>query len=181
MLLILSHLQYITGWITMYCYVLIILSLISVEAGMGHVLDPEDVDSLFEVVKSAKSKWRDIGRELGFALKEVENVVQKKGISQDQDYFQELLDLWLNWAPPERPFPCTEDLLEALRRIGQHRLALKLENTEKLMRMKDLVKCGLQQDQSFTSVSGEGTCMIDNLMILCDLNDHINEVNQYLV
>ena len=111
---------------------------------MGHVLDPEDVDPLFEVVKSAKSKWRDIGRELGFTLKEMDNIVQKKGISQDQDYFQELLDLWLNWAPPERPFPFTEDLLEALRRIGQHRLALKLADNEDFMGKKELTKRGLQ-------------------------------------
>ncbi|KAL5505493.1 hypothetical protein EMCRGX_G006936, partial [Ephydatia muelleri] len=85
----------------------------SVEAGMGHMLDPEDVDSLFGIVKGAKAKWRDIGHELGFTLKEMDEIVQKKGISQDQDYFQELLDLWLNWAPPQRPFPCTEDLLDA--------------------------------------------------------------------
>ena len=122
------------------------------------MLGPEDVDSLFEVVKGPKSKWRDIGRELGFTLKEMDNIAQKKGISQDQDYFQELLDLWLNWAPPERPFPCTEDLLDALRHIGQHRLALKLENTE-LMIMKKLVTRGLQQNPSITSVSGEGALL----------------------
>ncbi|KAL5505499.1 hypothetical protein EMCRGX_G006944 [Ephydatia muelleri] len=116
------------------------LARIVVEADMGHMLDPEDVDSLFGIVKGAKAKWRDIGRELGFTLKEMDEIVQKKGISQDQDYFQELLDLWLNWAPPQRPFPCTEDLLDALRRIGQHRLALKLEGIEDFMGKKELIK-----------------------------------------
>ncbi|KAL5505482.1 hypothetical protein EMCRGX_G006919 [Ephydatia muelleri] len=125
-----------------------------IEAGMGHMLNPEDVDSLFGIVKGAKAKWRDIGRELGFTLKEMDEIVQKKGISQDQDYFQELLDLWLNWAPPQRPFPCTEDLLDALRRIGQHRLALTLENTEIIMGMKTLVTRGLQLNPTFTTVSG---------------------------
>ena len=124
------------------------------------MLDPEDVDSLFGIVKGAKAKWRDIGHELGFTLKEMDEIVQKKGISQDQDYFQELLDLWLNWAPPQRPFPCTEDLLDALRRIQQHRLALKLENTESIMIMKKLVNRGLQLNPSFTIVSGESCIFI---------------------
>ena len=112
---------------------------VSVDEGMGHLLDPEDVDALFGIVKSAKAKWRDIGRELGFTLKEMDNIGAQKGISQDQDYFQELLDLWLNWAPPEKSFPCTEDLLEALRRIGQHRLAMKLAQCDDFMR-KELIK-----------------------------------------
>ena len=67
-----------------------------------------------------------------------------RGISQDQVYFQELLDIWLNWAPPERPFPFTEDLLDALRRIGHHRLALKLEAIEGFMGKKELTKRGPQ-------------------------------------
>ena len=46
---------------------------------MGHLLDPEDVDALFEIVKSAKAKWRDIGHELGFTLNEMNNIVAKKG------------------------------------------------------------------------------------------------------
>ena len=108
--------------------------------GMGHMLDPEDVDSLFAIVQSAKAKWRDIGRELGFTLREMDTIVAKKGISNDQDYFQELLDLWLNWAPPEKPFPCTEDLLDALRHIGQHRLALKLEGKDDFIAKKQLIK-----------------------------------------
>ena len=119
---------------------------------MGHILDPEDVDSLFGIVKGAKAKWRDIGRELGFTLKEMDEIVQKKGISQDKDYFQELLDLWLNWAPPQIPFPCTEDLLDALRHIGQHRLALKLESSEIIMGMKKLVTRGHQPDLTIISV-----------------------------
>ena len=124
------------------------------------MLNPEDVDSLFDIVKGAKAKWRDIGRELGFTLKEMDEIVQKKGISHDQDYFQELLDLWLNWAPPQRPFPCTEDLLDALRHIGQHRLALTLENTEIIMGMKTLVTRGLQPNPTFTTVSGESCIFI---------------------
>eukprot|EP00731_Ephydatia_muelleri_P005380 Em0002g1556a len=145
-----------------HCTLIFHFYILSVEAGMGHMLDPEDVDSLFGIVKGAKAKWRDIGRELGFTLKEMDEIVQKKGISQDQDYFQELLDLWLNWAPPEKPFPCTEDLLDALRHIGQHRLALKLENTESIMGMKTLVTRGLQLNSSLTIVSGH----IDESVIL---------------
>ena len=143
-----------------HCTLIFHVYILSVEAGMGHMLNPEDVDSLFGIVKGAKAKWRDIGRELGFTLKEMDEIVQKKGISQDQDYFQELLDLWLNWAPPQRPFPCTEDLLDALRRIGQHRLALTLENTDIIMGMKTLVTRGLQPNPTFTTVSGESCIFI---------------------
>ena len=143
-----------------HCTLLFHFYILSVEAGMGHLLDPEDVDSLFGIVKGAKAKWRDIGRELGFTLKEMGEIVQKKGISQDQDYFQELLDLWLNWAPPQRPFPCTEDLVDALRHIGQHRLARTLENTEIIMGMKKLVTRGFQPNPTFTIVSGESCIFI---------------------
>ena len=119
---------------------------------MGHMLDPADVDSLFGIVKGAKAKWRDIGRELGLTLREIDEIGQKKGISEDQDYFQELLDRWLNWAPPQRPFACTEDLRDALRRIGQYRLALKLESIEDFMGRKQLIKRDLQLNPI---VSGE--------------------------
>ena len=58
---------------------------------MGHLLGSEDVDALFKIVKSAKAEWKDIGLTLGFTLKEINNIIAKKGASQDQDYFQELL------------------------------------------------------------------------------------------
>ena len=104
---------------------------------MGHLLDPEDVDKLFAFVESAKSKWRDIGRKLGFTMKDMEGIVTKKGVNQDQDCFQELLDLWLNWAPPCRSFPYTEDLVEALRHVQLHRLALRLEKNDDFMAKKE--------------------------------------------
>ena len=116
------------------------VSLCVSDDGMVHLLDPEDVDSLFAIVQSAKAKWRDIGRELGFTLREMDAIGSKKGISSDQDYFQELLDLWLNWAPPEKPFPCTEDLLSALRHLGQHRLALKLAGNDNFIAKKQLIQ-----------------------------------------
>lgn len=100
---------------------------------MGHLLDPEDVDALFSFVSSAKGKWRDIGRLLGFTIKDMEDIITMKGVNQDQDIFQELLLRWLNWAPPQRSFPYTEDLVEALRSVQLHRLALNLERNANFM------------------------------------------------
>ena len=104
---------------------------------MGHLLDPEDVDKLYSFVESAKPKWRDIGRTLGFTLNDLDGIVAKKGISQDQDYLQEMLYLWLNWAPPYRSFPYTEDLVDALRHAELHRLALRLEQNDNFMKDKE--------------------------------------------
>ena len=107
---------------------------------MGHLLNPGDLDSLFKFVKRVKVKWRDIGYKLGFKKDEMDNIVTTTGIHQNQDYFLELLDLWLNWAPPRKSFPCTEDLLEALRDIGQHRLASELEKCAEFVGNERLIK-----------------------------------------
>lgn len=101
----------------------------------AHVLNPEDVDSLFKILKSANTKWKGIGRELGFAYEERNNIVPK-GTSHDEDYFEELLSIWLKWAPPLKPFPCTENLIKALRETKELNLALTLESNDNFMGKK---------------------------------------------
>ena len=104
------------------------------------MLDPEDLDSLFAIVQTAAAQWRDIGRELGFTMRELGAIVAKKGISNDQDYFNVLLDVWLNWGPPEKSFPYTENLLVTLSNIGQHRLAQILAGNDDFIARKPLIR-----------------------------------------
>eukprot|EP00731_Ephydatia_muelleri_P005300 Em0002g1476a len=100
------------------------VKLLKVVVASGH---SKDVDALFAFVLSTKSKWKDIDRHQGFTMKDLNDLVTLKTLSQDQDCFQELLHRWLNWAPPSRSFSYTEDLVGALRHVELHRLALNLE------------------------------------------------------
>lgn len=120
---------------------LINLSILFVFAvAMGHLLDPDDIDALFSFVSNAKSKWKEIGRNLGFTMKDLSDIVTMKAVNQDQDCFQELLQRWLNWAPPCRSFPYTEDLVGALRHVELHRLALSLEKNPDFMGNKEYTR-----------------------------------------
>ena len=105
---------------------------------MEHLLEPEDLDKLFDLLRLASKHWRNIGRQLRFTLQELDRITTKTGLSQDEHYFQELLDLWLNRAPPLHQFPFAEDLARALREVKSHRLAFKLESSKDLMADKRL-------------------------------------------
>lgn len=68
-----------------------------------------------------------MGRTLGFKHTELSDIVPKPGLTTQNDYFVEMLSLYLKWAPPNKPQPSTEDIIAALRGVGEHSLALKLE------------------------------------------------------
>ena len=53
------------------------------------------------------------------------------------DYLEEMLEQWLNWAPPLRSFAYTEDLVEALRAAKLEKLAHTLENNERFMKKEN--------------------------------------------
>lgn len=105
---------------------------------MEHLLDPEDLDNLFALLRRASKHWKDIGRHLGFTISELDKITTKTGVSQIDHYFQELLDMWLDRAPPEQQFPFTEDLVRALREVKSHRMAYDLENSKDFMADKRL-------------------------------------------
>lgn len=65
---------------------------------MEHLLDPEDLDNLFALLRRASKHWKDIGRHLGFTISELDKITTKTGVSQIDHYFQELLDMWLDRA-----------------------------------------------------------------------------------
>ena len=92
-----------------------------------HKLEESDLDDIFEFVKSASPKWRDIGRSLKFTHAELSAIVPQGGLTEQHHYFEELLHSWLQRAPPCNYFPYTEDLIKALRDVKLHKLAYDLE------------------------------------------------------
>ena len=90
---------------------------------------------LFDALESyhMSSDWRTLARELGFKLWEVCSIASSPLSSGGpQTCLEMLLDKWLNWAPPNHGFPTIEDLITAVRKMGQERLAWKLANDKRL-------------------------------------------------
>ena len=80
----------------------------------NHILSVDDADALLAFVNSAAPQWRNIGTRLGFPQVDLDDIQTKPGLSEDGHFFQELLYRWLNWAPPDHEYPCTEDLAAAI-------------------------------------------------------------------
>ena len=91
------------------------------------MLKPCDAEAISKFLESAHLRWRDIGRNLGFTHSELSAITPSGGLTSPQHYYDEMLNLWLKWAPPIKPYPCTEDMVGALRTVGEHNLALRLE------------------------------------------------------
>lgn len=102
-------------------------------AGGKHVLKPADASLLTSFLQSANLRWRDVGRHLGFTHSELSNIAPTGGLTSPQHYFEEMVERWLKWAPPAKSYPCTEDMVAALRQIGEHNLALHLEQHSDFM------------------------------------------------
>ena len=98
----------------------------SIPPGRKHVLCPEDGDDLYEAIKSATRQWKDIARGLKMSHDQTKDIISTPGLTQQSDYFQEMLHRWLKWAPPVHPLPTTEDLADALRGVGAEGVAYKL-------------------------------------------------------
>ena len=82
------------------------------------------------VTKDAKNKWKDVGKALGFALEDLDDIERTKGKDGDHYCFQELLKRWLKRAPPAYPFPHVKHLAGALRAAEEHRTAYVLEHSK---------------------------------------------------
>ena len=99
---------------------------ITIITDMKHVLCPEDGDDLYTFIKSATQHWKDIARALMMTHVQTKDIISTPGLTQQSDYFQEMLHRWLKWAPPVHPLPTTEDLADALRAVGAEGVAYKL-------------------------------------------------------
>ena len=91
-------------------------------------LGPDHLSELFDTVRSAKEKWRNIGTSMGFSNVELTAITNTTGLTDDTDYFQELLKRWLNRAPPQYSFPRVEELASALHEVRMDRTAYDLEH-----------------------------------------------------
>ena len=98
-----------------------------------HVLRPEDEDDLYTFIKSAAPHWKDIARALKMTHVQTKDIISTPGLTQQSDYFQEMLHRWLKWAPPVHPLPTTEDLADALRAVGAEGVAYKLVKSSQFM------------------------------------------------
>ena len=58
---------------------------------------------------------------------ETRAIVTTSGLTDQKDYFQEMLGKWLAWAPPQHPIPTTEALAEAIGKTGNENMAFKLK------------------------------------------------------
>ena len=74
--------------------------------------------------------WRDLAQELGFSYHEIELVASTVG--GHKVCLEKMLEVWLNWAPPNHTFATIQNLANALRAVTKERLALKLENDKEL-------------------------------------------------
>ena len=101
--------------------------------GNSHVTIPEvRVDSknhteIFRVTRAASEDWKDVGRELGFTEEQLSCIVREPGRTGERDYYSAMLGRWLDWAPPNHPYPSIKQLSAALREVGKEKLANDLD------------------------------------------------------
>ena len=89
-----------------------------------HQLRPEDLDDVFSYVQAASPKWVS---HLKMSSTETRAIVNTTGLSDQKNYFQEMLTKWLTLAPPQHPIPTTEALAEAIGKAWSENLAFKLK------------------------------------------------------
>ena len=92
-------------------------------------LRPGDLAILQSLLKPATPHWKEVGLSLGFnnsdlATIELMPLLIPKGPT---GYFSEMLNQWLNWAPPNHPWPTGEALVVALQNSGDEQLAEFIE------------------------------------------------------
>jgi hypothetical protein len=79
------------------------------------------------------TKWRDIGRQLGFKKGEMINIENHPGllVEAPESYLREMLSMWLQWAPGDARgstgFATRESLRAALLKANLGQLAHRLD------------------------------------------------------
>ena len=89
-------------------------------------LCPSDLQRLYDLLHRTKHDWRKIGERLGFSFEQLSDISFTHALHNDEDYFQELLRLWLERTPD-----CTtmKILADALSSAGYERIANQLKET----------------------------------------------------
>lgn len=97
----------------------------------GQILTEIHLNSLLDELESAATKWSRIGLKLGFKYSELESIKNTATliVQRPIEYLREMLAQWLKWASPNHPDPTIKKLVQALRGVGEERLALNLEQS----------------------------------------------------
>ena len=88
--------------------------------------DESDHRKVFEATQSASDGWRAIGWKLGFTEDQLDAIVHEPGRHGEMDYYRTMLRRWLDWAPPDHPYPSLQTLTSALLAVGKERQASDL-------------------------------------------------------
>lgn len=98
-------------------------------SGRVVTLRPGDLDILQRLLKPATPHWNEVGLSLGFHNYELTTIQSMPLLipTAPTGYFSEMLNQWLNWAPPNHPFPTIEALVVALQNSGDEHLAEFME------------------------------------------------------
>ena len=96
---------------------------------LSSVLCDADLQVLLDLTGKAAPEWKGVGLQLGFLANELYEIESKPLLlpGGSTAYYCELLSRWLDWAPPNHPFPTVSALAAALRKIGKERTAYELE------------------------------------------------------
>jgi len=89
------------------------------------LLNIEDLDRLYDLVKEDSSKWYNIGLKLSFKVGELEAIQSMPVliIQGTEGYLMELLCRWLKRTSPP---PYLQDLAKAIHNAGNERLGTEL-------------------------------------------------------
>ena len=97
------------------------------------VLSVKNFDEIFKTMRNSATKWKRIGKGLGFKKKVLDKISNTNALCTFEDDLRDLVYEWLTWAPPENPFPNQKDLATVLRgaSLGQPSLLPQDTNTLK--------------------------------------------------
>ena len=99
------------------------------------VLSVKNFDEIFDIMRNSASRWKRIGKELGFKKQDLDRISNRNALCIFEDDLRDLVYEWLSWAPPENPFPNQKDLAIAMvlqgASLGQASLLSQDANTLK--------------------------------------------------
>ena len=90
------------------------------------VVAPSDIGEINEIVNPASPRWKEVGLKLKFTVSDLEIIERNNALGGVVDCFIDLLGRYLKRARPKHEPPTIEALAEALRNVGEERVARDL-------------------------------------------------------
>ena len=94
------------------------------------ILTAQDLYILTSIMKPAAPQWQAIGGALGLLPSDL-TIIQQSPLlilEGSTGYMRQMLSQWLNWAPPNHPWPTLEALETAIQSSGSESLAFQLRS-----------------------------------------------------